>query len=199
MECEWAIEVLVCAWAQRVGSTMLCPHLPVPIGTWRRSLPWSSLSLTWAKTYGNLQISFIIPWVHSWYGCSRPGSPVVTEEPKHSENSGKVLSGFLSLNKYRSLLLCGSRIPGTLHNSIKEQNNPDVLGIIPLSWQSVTWCVLAGSVDVTHSWILLGMTPTEIAQLRSNSKGEQMLLKVGEPQSDERGHSGHFWVRMGTL
>jgi hypothetical protein len=56
------------------------------------------------------------------------------------------------------------------------------------------WCVLAGSVDVTHSWILLGMTPTEITELRSNSKGEQMLLKVGGHQSQEIRHLEVFWV-----
>jgi hypothetical protein len=59
-------------------------------------------------------------------------------------------------------------------------------------------CVPASSVDVTHSWILLGMTPTEITQLRSNSNGEQMLLKVGRHQSEERGHLGKFCVGLGT-
>jgi hypothetical protein len=28
----------------------------------------------------------------------RPGSPALTEDPKHSESSGKALGGFLSLN-----------------------------------------------------------------------------------------------------
>jgi hypothetical protein len=41
------------------------------------------------------------------------------------------------------------------------------------------------------------MTPTETTQLRSNSKGEQMLLKVGGHQTEERtfgeilGRAGH--------
>jgi hypothetical protein len=65
---------------------------------------------------------------------------MVIEDPKHSESSKKALGGFLSLNKYCSLLQCGSRIPGTLDNSIKEQEIPDVLGIIPLSRQRDSKC-----------------------------------------------------------
>jgi hypothetical protein len=51
----------------------------------------------------------------------------------------------------------------------------NVLGSIPLSIQS---CVLASKVDVTSSWIPLSIIPRGITELRTNSKGEQMSLKV---------------------
>jgi hypothetical protein len=67
---------------------------------------------------------------------------------------------------------------------------PNVSGSIPLSIQSLTLCVLASRVDVTHSWIPLSMIPTQITELRTNSKGEQMSLKQEGHQSQESGLLG---------